>query len=197
MKEARRQKRQRNNYAGRLELDGRPSADVWGRIIELLGPGHHLQVAGVSREWRSVYASVHGGSKRTSMKEMAWSVALLQWAYRNRCPRRLNLAQWAAENGRLEVVIWARDNGFPVNEATCAAAASGGHLAVLRWARANGIAWDEGTCTCAAGNAHLDVLRYARANGCPWSTWTCRNAALNGHQTVLQWAIANGCPLVD
>ena len=56
-------------------------------------------------------------------------------------------------------------------------AAGGGHLEVLKWARANGCPWDEATCAWAAKYGHLEVLKWARENGCPWDEWTCANAA--------------------
>ena len=33
---------------------------------------------------------------------------------------------------------WARENGCPWDEMTCAGAAKGGHLEVLQWEHANG-----------------------------------------------------------
>ena len=47
-------------------------------------------------------------------------------------------------------------------------AAKYGHLEVLKWARENGCPWDEVTCAYAAKGGHLDVLKWARENGCPW-----------------------------
>jgi hypothetical protein len=41
---------------------------------------------------------------------------------------------------------WARANGCPWNEDTCAMAAFGGHLASLQWARANGCGWNAAAC---------------------------------------------------
>ena len=49
----------------------------------------------------------------------------------------------------------------------CNFAAQYGHLEVLQWARLNGCPWDELTCILAANNGHLDVLQWARLNGCP------------------------------
>ena len=50
----------------------------------------------------------------------------------------------------------------------------GGHLEVLKWARANGCPWDEGTCAYAAEGGHLEVLKWARENGCPWDEGRAR-----------------------
>jgi hypothetical protein len=43
--------------------------------------------------------------------------------------------------GSAEMLAWAKDNGCPWEEETCAAAAAGGHLEVLQWAREHGCAW--------------------------------------------------------
>jgi hypothetical protein len=61
----------------------------------------------------------------------------------------------------LEMLQWARANGCPWDEGTCAAFARGGNLEMLQWARANGCPWDEGTCAAAARGGHLEVLKYA------------------------------------
>ena len=36
-------------------------------------------------------------------------------------------------------------------------------IEVLRWARANGYPWDEGIFTIAADNDHLEMLKWERA----------------------------------
>ena len=117
---------------------------------------------------------------------------------------------------------WARQNGCPWDEDTCASAAEGGHLEVLQWARQNGCPWDEtpvhrqqkeATWRCSNGPArmaapgmrlpvpsaaeggHLEVLQWAHQNGCPWDEQTCAEAARGGHLEVLQWARAEWLPL--
>ena len=45
------------------------------------------------------------------------------------------------------------------------------------WARENGCPWDETTCACAAWCGHLEMLQWARENGCPWNEETCWAAA--------------------
>jgi hypothetical protein len=60
-------------------------------------------------------------------------------------------------------------------------AALGGYLEVLQWARANGCPWNERTCALAAESRQLEVLQWARANGCPWSEHTRNMAASIGY----------------
>ena len=43
---------------------------------------------------------------------------------------------------------------------TCAYAARGGFLEILKWARLNGYNWDYLTCAYAARNGHLEVLNW-------------------------------------
>ena len=52
---------------------------------------------------------------------------------------------------------------------------------MLKWARANGCPWDEGTCANAAEGGHLDVLKWARENGCPMDENTRKIAAKLGY----------------
>ncbi|KAL6055754.1 Rho GTPase [Balamuthia mandrillaris] len=109
------------------------------------------------------------------------------------CPWSETSCTLAAENGRLEVLKWARANGCPWDEYTCVFAAKEGHMELLQWARAHGCPWDELTCAAAAYGGHLAVLKWARANGCPWNEDTCTQAAQEGHMELLQWARSNGC----
>ena len=92
----------------------------------------------------------------------------------------------------MDVLQWARDNGCPWDEKTCAAAASTGHLDVLRWARDNRCPWDEKTCEGAGRWGHLDVLQWARDNGCPWNEQnelTCESDELHELLEKMRWAM--------
>ena len=64
----------------------------------------------------------------------------------------------AAYGGHLAVLTWLRANDCPWDEDVCAFAASNGHLEVLQWAREHG--WDEITCALAADGGYLEVLRW-------------------------------------
>ena len=50
-------------------------------------------------------------------------------------------------------------------------------VALLRWARENGCPWDERTCAAAAAAGNLEVLQWTREHGCPWDEKTCAAAA--------------------
>ena len=64
---------------------------------------------------------------------------------------------------------------LPVEQVDVRGAAEGGHLEMLKWARENGCPWDEDTCANAAKGGHLEVLKWARENDCPWDEWTCKS----------------------
>ncbi|CAM9976944.1 unnamed protein product, partial [Scytosiphon promiscuus] len=70
-----------------------------------------------------------------------------------------------------------------------------GHLDVLRWARENGFPWDDNTWYLAAFGGYLALLHWVVQNGCPWREATTKSAARGGNLDVLQWARTNGCPL--
>ena len=52
---------------------------------------------------------------------------------------------------------------------------------MLKWARENGCPWDEQTCAYAAEGGHIELLRWARENGAPWTEFTRRIAAAKGY----------------
>ncbi len=87
---------------------------------------------------------------------------------------------------------YARENGCPWDETTCALAAKNGHLRTLQWALANGAPVGVMTCAFAAFAGHLEILQWARANGCPWDwvQWMSK-ASENGHLDVQAWLNEN------
>jgi len=90
--------------------------------------------------------------------------------------------------GYVERLAWAKANGCPWDERTCAYVARGGQLEVLRWAREeHHCPWNElQMCTDAATSGNLEMLRWARENNCPWDASTCSAAAKGGHLEVLR-----------
>jgi hypothetical protein len=89
-------------------------------VLEFTGTaGRYLQLASVSRGWRSVYTQL--------------------------CPDHRN-TDVAAVITTAPLVAWAHDNGVPWNEQTAASIALGARLKVLQQARADGCPWDERVC---------------------------------------------------
>ena len=52
-------------------------------------------------------------------------------------PKR-SICSWAAMNGHLKCLKWARRNGYPWDEATCSWATLGEHKKILEWIHKNG-----------------------------------------------------------
>lgn len=101
-------------------------------------------------------------------------------------------------DGNLELLKALRAMGKAfVDGWTCAYAAKNGRLDILKWARSNGAPWDKWTCAYAAERGALDVLKWAHANGCPMDEWTCAYAAKDGRMDVLRWARSVGCPFTE
>jgi len=63
----------------------------------------------------------------------------------------------------------------------CHEIAAEGSLEVLKWARFNGYDWDSRTCLVAAAYGHFELLKWARINGCSWNMWVCYWAHQNKH----------------
>ena len=87
-----------------------------------------------------------------------------------------------------------KDNGQSWDEYACEYAAKNGRLEVLKWLRANQCPWDEYTCASAAGSGHLELLKWARDNGAPWDEYTCSEALRGGHKNILNWLSIYGTP---
>lgn len=102
-----------------------------------------------------------------------------------------------AAAGKLDLLQWARANGFRWGEATCNRAARAGHLEILRYLRASDppARWSCATCTSAAEGGHVEILEWLRSNGCPWDEHTCEAAWTNQKPHALQWALDHGCPV--
>jgi len=156
-------------------------------VLPALDPTALALLTRVRRGWRAVVVSsglrCAGITKRVplTVTEFYGSVERLAWAKTNGCPWNEWTCAYAARGGRVEIVMWAREHDCPWNEWTCAYAAAGGHLEVLKWAREHDCPWDEKTCANAAQGRHLNVLMWARKHHCPWNEWTCKAASGGGH----------------
>jgi hypothetical protein len=63
----------------------------------------------------------------------------------------------------------------------------------LAWAKANGCPWNERTCALAARGGQIELLKWARMPDCPWNERTCASAAVGGHLAVAD--VGAGAPL--
>jgi hypothetical protein len=177
-----------------LLLDDLP-ADLLESVAAQLPPDDELAAALTSRRLRRAVAAARLRGGRTGSTTLILSACKtprrLEWAITCGVPHPTNTPM--AHRGDKGALRELQRQGYPLYALTCYGAARDGHLAVLQWARANGCPWGECTCAAARGG-HLEVLQWARANGCEWSSMACYAAALGGQHEVLQWARVNGCP---
>ena len=106
--------------------------------------------------------------------------------------KRATRAAYQEHNKRLV------ESGYPSYtriRVACREAAEEGHLECLKWARENGCPWIWDACADAAQVGHLECLKYAHENGCPWDSYTCNAAAEAGQLECLKYAHEDGCPI--
>ena len=127
-----------------------------------------------------------------------WSLRVFEIRARNGCPWDVWTCSRAAQNGHLECLQYAHENGCHWDRSwdsstlswvdVCSTAAAEGHLECLKYAHEKGCPWDKYTCANAAENGCLECLKYAHENGCRWTDWTCSGAASEGHLECLKYA---------
>jgi hypothetical protein len=184
--------------------DSLPAFDILFSVPDLpvllftgLDPSSLALAACVCKKWRDLARRVRGSRStafQLSFKALVHSRATLAWAIDNLGEKLLppklrdKACAIAAQEGALEALQWALENGCVWRQDTCARAARKGHLAVLQWAREHDCPWDADICAWAASGGHLKILRWAHGNGCDWDKADClRRAKQNKHETVAAW----------
>ena len=76
----------------------------------------------------------------------------------------------------------------------CDYAARQGSVRLLKWARLNNFDWWTHTCYYAAHHGQLPALQYLHENGCPWDSLTGSRAADYKRWDCLQYMVDNKCP---
>jgi hypothetical protein len=157
----------------------------------------------VCRAWRDAARKARGTASafRLTFREILRAPQTLIWAIENLGDRKLPEAlraivcEAAAGIGDLELLRWARTNGYEWNEdSVCAEAAENGHLGIIQWVLETGTRSGRQLCANAAASGNLKIIQWARENGFAWDQRFCVYASQNGHLDVLQWLRANGCP---
>ncbi len=118
---------------------------------------------------------------------------VLKWANENGYLPTFNTPFCAVRGGHLPVIQYLHDNGYKFQD-IFSEAAEYGHIPVLIWAKENYTDFDSiSTCAAASRKGHLHVLQWAHENGFSWDERTCSMAAYKGHLSCLKYARANGC----
>jgi hypothetical protein len=110
-----------------------------------------------------------------------------KYVIQKQIPRTLECHQIASK-GYLNVLKWAVDSGYPVdNSQVCSEAALHGHFEVLEWVCSEGYLWDSQTTTNATKGGHFHILKWTVERGCPVDCNTSLVAAEFGHLEILKW----------
>lgn len=127
---------------------------------------------------------------------------LLKWAKNNNCTLDVNTCINAAKCGRLDILIWAIENGCDLSSGNVRnvrveiynEAAKNGHLKIVEWALEKGFKEHDKVCMKAALGNHIDVLKFARQKGCKWDVNVTAAAAKVKNLEMLKWLRQNHCP---
>lgn len=100
-----------------------------------------------------------------------------------------SLVWTAVKAGHLAIVQWLVEcHGCAIYDHHCMRAASHGRLTILEWFRDRGYPWDACICYFASKGGHLDVLQWAHEHDCCRDERVCFKMVKHGHSEMLQWA---------
>lgn len=119
---------------------------------------------------------------------------------------KASICKNATEFNRLDIVIWAHSEDFPITFAKGTfdwdytipeIAIEHGYLEILKWLKKNvGTELCGSHCELAASCGQLDVLKWLHLkHHVPMISWVCVEAAKHGHFKILKWAVRNGCEM--
>ena len=111
---------------------------------------------------------------------------ILKWALVNGCPGGSFGGHIAIRHGHFQALILLHQAGATERHGICYGAAKAGRLDILQWARLNGYPWDDETARIAAHMGHLEVMQWAIENGCPYDITMLHEDAAK-HPNVAQW----------
>ena len=130
------------------------------------------------------------------------------------------LCTYAAYRNNMNILKWAKENGFIFGKEVCEVAIINNEIDILKYAIENGAPCSpkvieyavkinpslinyllDSGCECnyyvtyfAAKKGDIELLKYFHEKGCPWDTTTCMGAAMGGNLDCLDYAHLNGCP---
>jgi hypothetical protein len=150
------------------------------------------------------FRAVHGREKPQNSPQYTGSWRICSSWSSKAAPSIEKVIVSAAENGHLDIVQWALNQEYVMENAHLAAyAATGGHLHIMQFAKGRAGAaagWlevpgaspgiMERACADVAINGHLECLQFLRENNCPWEATECFLNAINSrHVAVVEWIL--------
>lgn len=92
----------------------------------------------------------------------------------------------------VELLRWATEQcGLPLSTRVCKSAAQDGRMEALVWARERGCEWDVTTCYAAAAAGHLDILVWAYKRGAPINTRCAMLSFWMQHHEMFHWLVGD------
>ena len=106
------------------------------------------------------------------------------------CPWDWYSKPTAAARGDLEMLKYIHENGFEIFPPfTTSWAAREGKLDCLMYARERGCPWRSVSIELAAMNGHTNVVKYMFENGCPWESSITAVASREGRLETLKYLV--------
>jgi hypothetical protein len=150
----------------------------------LVGVGHHLFVALVSRQWQTIYASLKSQQRAARFNGKEISI--------NTVPQMTFFSSAFASPSRVKLAV---ECGLDCASPKCQYAA-GKHadVATLTTAFELGLEYTSATMHGTSQCNKIAEVHFLHAQGCPWSDWLLEVAARCGHFELLRWCYEHGCP---
>ena len=95
---------------------------------------------------------------------------VVKWAFENGCHIASLSRIFSNSTGLIKEIQSTRHYAEDCASDVCMFAALNGNMEMLQWARNNRSPWDERTMCAAARGGYLDVLKWLRENNCPWDS---------------------------
>lgn len=132
---------------------------------------------------------------------------------------KYKLCTYAAYIGNINILKWAKQNGFIIGKEVCDIAIINNEIDMLKYAIENGASCSinvtnyaiknhpslityliENGCECnsyltyfAAKKGDIELLKFLHEKGCPWNKNTCEAAVIANSLECLKYAHENGC----
>eukprot|EP00953_Heterococcus_sp_UTEX-ZZ885_P035645 18387-Heterococcus_DN1.PRE.1 len=190
-------------------------AGILLHMLNILGPGHHLYIAAVSRAWSDSYAMVASAQTTSRTSHYVEDIVVLTLDPQTTLTSasfasasRLNLAHeyydlafddkdvqriagQAADVATLQV---AHGLGLPWSSEVLIGAAESGSRSKLHWLhREQGCELPADISYHAARSGSLDLLTWLQDNDNEFTAKTCEGAAAGAHVHLLQYLCSEGC----
>ncbi len=176
-------------------------------LVEIVKKLHPMEYPWVRSVCRALYDAVQMVYSSTRMTELNPRIGKTWWgAVQSISRTKEELPVWlethnddnstpcdfAAGQGKLDVLQYLRSEGLPWTRFTTAKAAYGGHVHVMMWMRDHGTVtgggpWTHVTAAGAAEGGHIHILQMLLESGCDMWEGTCAYAAYGGRLDTLKW----------